>query len=340
MVPSRLIACARDPICIAIYAALDHRQGDRGRPWRGIRKLADELGVQPRTIETHLDHLAADGWITIVREGQHAAVITIVANPARWPERPSPTVRTRSARARSRSVYAASDSGARNAPPTSQDSGAKNAPPATSSLARKTRQTTREKRATETTDCDVNIAPRPRSNRSGNRSEQVSRSTCEQCGSREPCGCPFVLASGEQARPATAPRSSLLPPQPTLAERTCVACGTDTWRYMNPGGWTDRGPLCPPCAKGQPRRSQSVETPERTAGPRSVLPDQDISADRPERRHDLVATTCDHCERNVNRHVVPFWDDASRLCADCCVTLAAQFDADTGWPPETAAQAS
>jgi hypothetical protein len=68
--------------CVDLFALLELIQGDRGRPFRGVRSLMDELGWGQRRVYRHLEHLAAIGWVECEQDGQHKQVFR-VRNPAR-----------------------------------------------------------------------------------------------------------------------------------------------------------------------------------------------------------------------------------------------------------------
>jgi len=72
-----------DAMCVHLYGVLDEIQNRNGRPARNFQRLAEILGTQARTVETHAGHLEVLGLVKITQTGRHAAVVEVVHNPAR-----------------------------------------------------------------------------------------------------------------------------------------------------------------------------------------------------------------------------------------------------------------
>ncbi len=89
MVPESLIVGSLPGVnrthagCVLLFARLDLEQGPRGNPARNLTRLAESLGVQPRTISRWAQPLAEAGLVKIEQEGSEAATIRILSNPAR-----------------------------------------------------------------------------------------------------------------------------------------------------------------------------------------------------------------------------------------------------------------
>jgi hypothetical protein len=94
-----------DVYCVALYALLDARQGNRKYLSRGDQHLANALGWQATTVRVHARHLAGAGWIRVdLRETEAGArrstVYEVIHNPAREIVNPNATAPIRKVRAR------------------------------------------------------------------------------------------------------------------------------------------------------------------------------------------------------------------------------------------------
>lgn len=89
MVPESLIVGSLPGVdrnhagCVLLFARLDLEQGPRGNPARNLTRLAESLGVQPRTVSGWARSLADAGLVEIEQEGSAAATIRVLFNPAR-----------------------------------------------------------------------------------------------------------------------------------------------------------------------------------------------------------------------------------------------------------------
>jgi hypothetical protein len=93
MVPQSLIMGELEPgmttqtkaMLLLLYAYVDLRQGDQGRPVRGFRDVGKALGVQSRTVSCWADHLSDLGLMKVDRtDGPlRKASMSIIHNPAR-----------------------------------------------------------------------------------------------------------------------------------------------------------------------------------------------------------------------------------------------------------------
>ncbi len=67
---------------VALFALLELQQGTSGRPARNLTRLAEALGVQPRTIRTWVKPLVDAGYVEFEQDGFEAATLRIICNPA------------------------------------------------------------------------------------------------------------------------------------------------------------------------------------------------------------------------------------------------------------------
>lgn len=145
-VPRSVVERVRCDACLRLLTFLDLRQGDAGRPVRGIGEVSDVLGWQHRTAAKHAEHLAAAGLIELdpapvgasgrrswgntrlrvlhnPARGRYSDRLSIVegvwdAVPERW--RPPPTPAEELDRLRTNAERAAPQPDARTAPQTSR----------------------------------------------------------------------------------------------------------------------------------------------------------------------------------------------------------------------------
>jgi hypothetical protein len=66
-----------------VYAYLDLRQGEKGRPVQGFRNVARKIGFQERTVAAAARALANAGLIELSESGSNATVMRVLHNPAR-----------------------------------------------------------------------------------------------------------------------------------------------------------------------------------------------------------------------------------------------------------------
>lgn len=88
MVPRSVIESGLDDTCVRLYAHLDRVQGEKGWPAKGYAHIGAALGLQGRTVSTHVRHLVAAGVVALdtpSTDGRGSAkeVIRIIHNPAR-----------------------------------------------------------------------------------------------------------------------------------------------------------------------------------------------------------------------------------------------------------------
>jgi|SRR5665213_10276 len=114
MLPKELILGFPCLTCIPIYAYLDLRQGTSGRPAQGLQYVADQLGMQPRTLGVHLGHLADAGWVRLTPDHDHSQTskaksqvrMEVIHNPSRGRRNPDADhLDPRSPRAHKKSKY-------------------------------------------------------------------------------------------------------------------------------------------------------------------------------------------------------------------------------------------
>ena len=88
MVPAEVIRHLECANCVHLYAFLDLKQGNGGRPARGLESIAAPLGWQHATVRKHVQHLVAAGLIALdpppqPGRGWSKVQFRVAYNPAR-----------------------------------------------------------------------------------------------------------------------------------------------------------------------------------------------------------------------------------------------------------------
>jgi hypothetical protein len=110
-------------MALQLYAYLDLKQGDRGWPAKGYRKIGKVLGWKHDSVREWAMYLADLGIIDITGDGHQSRALWVIHNPARGRSIPRAKLPALASEQTPRPVLSSPDSGPRKGPAVAHQTG-------------------------------------------------------------------------------------------------------------------------------------------------------------------------------------------------------------------------